>query len=51
MRLLEHTSMNDYAIELEEGKQPLYDPIYIRGQGELEIFKTYIKIYLKAGFI
>lgn len=43
--------MNNHAIELENGKQPLYKPIYSLGPVELEILKTYIKIYLKTGFI
>ena len=49
--LQEHTKMNTHAIDLEEGKQPLYGPIYRLGPIELEILKTYIKINLANGFI
>ncbi len=43
--------MNDHAIELDEGKQPHYDPIYSLGPVELETLKTYIETNLKNRFI
>ena len=49
--LPEHTEINTYAIELEEGKQPLYRLIYSLDPVELEILKTYIETHLKTGFI
>lgn len=49
--LPEHTGMNDHAIELEEGKQPPYGPIYSLGPVKLETSKTYIETNLKNGFI
>ena len=49
--LPERTDLNEHAIELKGGKQPLYGPIYSPGPVELEILKTYIEIYLKTGFI
>ena len=36
---------------LEDGKQLFYRLIYSLGLVELEILKTYIKVYLKTGFI
>ena len=36
----ERTSANEHAIELEEGKQPPYRPIYSLGPIELKTFKT-----------
>ena len=50
-KLSENTKMNKHAIELEEGKQPLFGPIYSLGPVELEILKTYIKTNLANGFI
>ena len=47
----ENNGMNEYAIKLEEGKQPLFRPIYSLGPIELEILKTYIKTNLVNGFI
>ena len=47
----ENTGMNKLAIELEEGKQPQYGPIYSLGLVELETLKTYIKTNLANGFI
>ena len=38
--LLERTKFNEYAINLEDGKQPPYEPIYSLGPVELEILKT-----------
>ena len=49
--LPKHTGMNYHAIELEEGKQPYYDPIYSLEPVELETLKTYIETNLKNGFI
>ena len=49
--LLEYTKFNGHAIDLEEGKQPLYRPIYSLGPVELETLKIYIKTHLKTGFI
>ena len=49
--LPENTGMNEYAIKLEEGKQPLFGPIYSLGLVELEILKIYIKTILANGFI
>ena len=49
--LSECTNINKHAIELEDGKQPLYEPIYSLRLVELEILKTYIETHLKTGFI
>ena len=49
--LPECTKLNEYAINLENGKQPLYKPIYSLGLVELETLKIYIKTHLKIGFI
>ena len=49
--LPENTGMNEYAIELEEGKQPLFGPIYSLDLVELKTLKTYIKTNLVNGFI
>ena len=51
MELPENTGMNEYAIKLEEGKQPLFDPIYSLEPVELETLKIYIKTNLANGFI
>ena len=51
MELPENTSINEHAIELQDGKQPLYEPIYSLGPVELETLKTYIETHLKTGFI
>ncbi len=51
MELLENTGLNEYTIELVEGKQPPYGPIYAFSLVELETLKTYIEIYLQTGFI
>ncbi len=51
MVLSENTRMNEHTIELIEGKQPHYGPIYALSLVELETLKTYIKTYLKTGFI
>ena len=49
--LLENTGINEHAIELEEGKQPPFGPIYSLGPVELETLKTYIETNLANGFI
>ena len=49
--LPEHTEINTHTIDLEEGKQPPYRPIYSLGLVELETLKTYIEINLTNGFI
>ena len=49
--LSEHTEINTHAIEVEEGKQTSYEPIYSLGPMKLEILKTYIKINLANNFI
>ena len=49
--LPEHTEINTHAIDLEEGKQSPYKPIYSRGPVELETLKTYIETNLANGFI
>ena len=50
-KLLENTGINEHAIELEEGKQPPFGPIYSLGPVELETLKTYIETNLANGFI
>ena len=47
----ENTRMNEHAIELEEGKQSHFSPIYSLGQVELEMLKIYIITNLANGFI
>ena len=49
--LPENARINEHAIELEKGKQPLFRPIYSLGPVELETLKTYIKTNLANGFI
>ena len=49
--LPEHTGINDHAIELVEGQQPPYGPIYSLGPVELETLKAYIETNLANGFI
>lgn len=51
MEQSKNTSMNEHTIELIEGKQPPYGPIYRLEPVKLETLKTYIKTYLKTGFI
>ena len=51
IKLPENTGINKHAIELQDGKQPLYRPIYSLGPVELETLKTYIKTHLKTRFI
>ena len=49
--LSENTRMNEYAIKLEEAKQPSFGAIYSLGPVELETLKIYIKTNLANGFI
>ena len=49
--LPERTELNEHAIDLEDGKQLSYGPIYSLGPMKLETLKTYIEIHLKTGFI
>lgn len=51
IELLKNTSINKHTIELVDGKQPLYGPIYALSLVELETLKTYIETHLKTGFI
>ena len=51
IKLPENTGINKHAIELVEGKQPPYGPIYSLDPVGLEILKDYIENYLKTGFI
>ena len=51
LMLPKHTKFNEYAIDLENGKQPPYGPIYSLGPVELETLKTYIETYLETRFI
>lgn len=50
-KLPKYISINNYAIDLEEGKELYYGPIHSLGSVELEILKTYIKTNLANGFI
>ena len=49
--LPERIKLNEHAINLEDGKQAPYRPIYSLGLVELETLKTYIETHLKTGFI
>ena len=49
--LPEQTELNEHTIELVDGKQPPYGPIYSLKPVELETLKTYIETHLKTGFI
>ena len=51
VELPNNIGINKHAIELEEGKQPPFSPIYRLVPVELEILKTYIKINLANDFI
>lgn len=51
IKLLENTEINKYAIELINSKQSPYKLIYTLNPVDLETLKTYIKTYLKTGFI
>ena len=50
-KLLKPIEINDYAIKLVDGQQPLYRLIYSRKPVELETLKTYIETNLANGFI
>ena len=49
--LPEHIGINNYTIELVDGQQPPYGPIYSLGPVELETLKAYIETNLANGFI
>ena len=49
--LPKHTKINDHAIELVDGQQPPYGPIYSLGPVELETLKAYIETNLANRFI
>ena len=51
VELSENTRINEYAIELKKGKQPLFNPIYSLELIELKTLKTYIKTNLANDFI
>lgn len=51
MELPKIIRINEYAIELIDGKQSFYKPIYTLSLIELETLKTYIEAHLKTGFI
>lgn len=48
--LPQHIEINIYVIDLEEGIQLLYSPIYSQRMVELETLKTYIKTNQANGF-
>ena len=50
-KLPEPTRINNHAIELVEGQQPPYGPIYSLGAVKLETLKAYIETNLANGFI
>lgn len=47
LMLPQQTDLNKYAIELKDGKQLFYGPLYSLGLVQLEILRTYMKTYLK----
>ena len=49
--LPERSELNEHTIDLENGKQPPYRPIYSLDLVELKTLKTYIETHLKIGFI
>ncbi len=51
MELLENTGMNKHTIELIDGKQSPYGPIYTLSPVEQETLKAHIKTHPKTGFI
>ena len=51
VEFLEHTRINNYAIELMDDQQPPYSLIYSLGPVKLEILKAYIDNNLANGFI
>ena len=42
---------SDHAIDLEEGAQPPYGPIYSLSESELKVLRAYIEKHLANGFI
>lgn len=51
VELPEHIDINNYAIEIEESKQPSHSLIYSLAPVELEMLKTYIETNLTNSFI
>ena len=51
VELPKNSRINEHAIELEEGKQLPFKPIYSLDLVELETLKTYIETNLANGFI
>lgn len=51
MKLSKNTDVNKYIIELVEGKQSLYSPIYTFSRIKLATLKIYIKTQIKTKFI
>ena len=51
IKLPKNTGINEHAIKLIEGKQPLCGPIYALSLIELETLKAYIETFQKIGFI
>ncbi len=51
MELPKNADINEYIIELIEGKQPPYGSIHTFTLVELETLKVYIKTHLKIGSI
>ena len=51
MELPENIGMNEHTIKLIKEKQLLYKLIYALRLVDPKTFKTYIKTYLKTGFI
>ena len=49
--LPKYIEINIHVIDLEKGKQPLYESIYSLKMVELETLKTYIKTNLANSFI
>ena len=49
--LPKHIGINDHAIELVNGQQPTYGPIYSLGTVELKTLKAYIETNLANSFI
>ena len=50
-KLLENIEINEQSIKLEEGKQPLFGPIFSLGPVKLETLKTFIETNLANSFI
>ncbi len=51
IELFENIKINEHVIELIDGKQPPYRPIYTLSPVELETLKAYIKTHLRTEFI